>query len=81
MKTDSQTVTLTLELHPSDLHQLDIACRRVGMKREDFCRLATHLEGARVIQGEGLASLARPFGFAAAIPAAVRRAVSNLCLR
>ena len=71
MNTDPERITLTITLHPNDLKQLDKACQRVGMKREDFCVLSTHLEGARVLNGEGLATLARPFGFAAALPAAL----------
>ncbi|VVD67709.1 hypothetical protein [Pandoraea terrigena] len=81
MKTAPEHITLTLALHPSDLKQLDIACQRVGMNREDFCRLATHLEGARVLNGEGLATLSRPFGFAAALPAVLRSALTRLCQR
>ncbi len=81
MNTASERITVTLELHPNDLKQLDIACERVGMNREDFCRLATHLEGARVLNGEGLAALSRPFGFAAALPAVLRGALARFCLR
>uniref|UniRef100_A0A0H3WWG8 Uncharacterized protein n=2 Tax=Pandoraea faecigallinarum TaxID=656179 RepID=A0A0H3WWG8_9BURK len=81
MNTDLERVTLTLSLHPNDLKQLDHACQRVGMRREDFCVLATHLEGARVLNGEGLATLARPFSFAAALPAALRSALTRLCVR
>ncbi|VVD73038.1 hypothetical protein PIN31115_00705 [Pandoraea iniqua] len=81
MNTDPERITVTLKLHPNDLKQLDKACQRVGMKREDFCVLATHLEGSRVLNGEGLATLARPFGFAAAIPAVLRSAFSRLCVR
>ncbi|WP_139133269.1 MULTISPECIES: hypothetical protein [Pandoraea] len=81
MNTDLERVTLTITLHPNDLKQLDHACQRVGMRREDFCVLATHLEGARVLNGEGLAALARPFSFAAALPAALRGAFTRLCAR
>lgn len=81
MNTDPERITLTITLHPNDLKQLDRACHRVGMKREDFCVLATHLEGARVLNGEGLAALARPFGFAATLPAALRSAFNRLCAR
>ncbi|MBN4667654.1 hypothetical protein HUS70_01555 [Pandoraea nosoerga] len=81
MNTDPERITLTITLHPNDLKQLDRACHRVGMKREDFCVLATHLEGARVLNGEGLAALARPFGFAATLPAALRSAFNRLCTR
>ncbi len=81
MNTDSERITLTLTLHPNDLKQLDVVCERVGMNREAFCLLATHLEGARVLNGEGLAALSRPFGFAAALPAALRGALTRLCKR
>lgn len=81
MNTDPEHITLTITLHPNDLKQLDKACQRVGMNREDFCVLSTHLEGARVLNGEGLATLARPFGFAAALPAALRGALTRLCAR
>ena len=73
MNTDSERITLTL--HPNDLKQLDVVCGRVGMNREAFCLPATHLEGARVLNGEGLAALSRPFGFAAAL----RGALTRLC--
>lgn len=81
MNTDPERITLTISLHPNDLKQLDHACQRVGMRREDFCVLATHLEGARVLNGEGLAALARPFNFAAGLPAALRGAFARLCTR
>lgn len=81
MKTDPERITLTIELHPSDLKQLDEACQRVGMSRQDFCVLATHLEGARVLNGEGLATLARPYGLVNGLPAAMRAAFSRLCAR